>query len=104
MADTASIAERLAKILCDHTGEDPANHPDATTLMMVDTLKLDSLDMVEITMAIEDEFDVRVPDDEAEPFVSDRGGDAGKTFSDWVAWVEGLIAKKSSTTEGSTKA
>lgn len=94
MANTADISGRLAKILKDHTGEDPADHPDATTLMMVDTLNLDSLDMVEITMAIEDEFDVRIPDDEAEPFVSDRGGAGGKTFADWVAWVEGLIAAK----------
>lgn len=94
MADTANIAERLAKILKDHTGEDPADYPDATTLMMVDTLKLDSLDMVELTMEIEDEFGLAIDDEAAEPFVSDRGGAGGKTFADWVAWVEGLIAAK----------
>ncbi|MDR3296041.1 MAG: acyl carrier protein, partial [Clostridiales Family XIII bacterium] len=33
-------------------------------------LEADSLDAVEIIMAIEDEFDIEVPDDEAEKFQS----------------------------------
>lgn len=91
MADTA---QRLAKILREHTGFMEVEPQDNSTLKMVDDLHLDSLDMVEITMALEDEFGLAIDDEAAEPFVSDRGGAGGKTFADWVAWVEGLIAAK----------
>ena len=93
MASTAATtADRLAKIMRENIAIDPRDHADATRLMMVDTLKLDSLDMVEITMALEDEFGIQIPDDTAEPFVADHGGVEGKTFGDWVAWVDGMIA------------
>lgn len=95
MATTAPAitADRLAAILRQHLAVDPKDHPDATTLMMVDTLKLDSLDMVELIMAVEDEFGIEIPDDAAEPFVADRGGEGGKTFADWTAWIDGMVAK-----------
>ena len=89
MADTA---QRLAKILREHTGFMEVEPQDNSTLKMVDDLHLDSLDMVEITMALEDEFGIQIPDDNAEPFVADHGGVEGKTFGDWVAWVDGMIA------------
>lgn len=85
-----STADRLAEILQAQTGRDPRHFPAETTPRMVDDLNLDSLDMVEIIMAIEDEFGIEISDDVAEPFVSDRGGAEGKTFAQWVEWVEGL--------------
>lgn len=88
---TRTICDRLADILLSHTGQDPRSFPDTTTLRMVDGLNLDSLDMVEIIMAIEDEFGITIADNDAEPFVADRGGTDGKTFADWVQWVEGLV-------------
>lgn len=94
MASTAlTTADRLAKLLKEHINADPRDYPDATTLKMVDTLNLDSLDMVELIMAIEDEFNISIPDEGAEPFVADRGGAGGKTFADWVAWIDGMVAK-----------
>lgn len=87
----ADITQRLAEILLKQTGRDPREVPEGTTLRMVDDLNLDSLDMVEITMSIEDEFDISIPDDAAEAFVADRGGIEGKTFADWVQWVEGMV-------------
>lgn len=94
MASTAATtADRLAKIMRENIAIDPRDHADATRLMMVDTLKLDSLDMVELTMAIEDEFGIEISDEGAEPFVADRGGADGKTFADWVAWIDGMVAK-----------
>lgn len=89
--ETHTVAGRLAKILHDHTGRDPREFSDTTTLRMVDDLNLDSLDMVEIEMAIEDEFGITIADDVAEPFVADRGGAEGKTFAHWVQWVEGMV-------------
>lgn len=35
-----------------------------------DTMDVDSIDAVEIIMAIEDEFDIEIPDDQAEKFNS----------------------------------
>lgn len=87
----ADIANRLAVILRNQTGRDPREFSDTTTLRMVDDLDLDSLDMAEITMSIEDEFDIAISDEVAEPFVSDRGGIEGKTFAQWVEWIEGLV-------------
>ena len=42
-------------------------------------LEADSLDAVEIIMAIEDEFDIEIPDEDAERF---------QTVSDLVSYVE----------------
>lgn len=42
-------------------------------------LEADSLDAVEIIMAIEDEFDIEIPDEDAEQF---------QTVSDLVSYVE----------------
>lgn len=86
-----TVSDRLAIILRDHAGQDPRDFPNTTTLHMVDDLKLDSLDMVEIIMAIEEEFGIEISDDAAEQFVSDRGGADGKTFAHWVEWVEGMV-------------
>jgi acyl carrier protein len=88
---TSTVAGRLAKILNDHTGRDPRKFSDTTTLRMVDDLNLDSLDMVEIIMSTEEEFGIEISDEAAEQFVSDRGGADGKTFADWVQWVEGMV-------------
>ena len=46
-------------------------------------LEADSLDAVEIIMALEDEFEVSVPDEEAENF---------KTIGDIVNYIENKIA------------
>ncbi|MDD4199890.1 MAG: acyl carrier protein [Eubacteriales bacterium] len=45
-------------------------------------LEADSLDAVEIIMAIEDEFDIEIPDEDAEKF---------QTISDIVNYVEKAI-------------
>ena len=49
-------------------------------------LKADSLDMVQILIAIEEEFDIEVPDEDAQEI---------KNFGQFVTYVEGRIAKKS---------
>ena len=45
-------------------------------------LEADSLDAVEIIMAIEDEFDIEVPDEDAEKF---------QTVNDIISYVEARI-------------
>lgn len=48
-------------------------------------MKADSLDMVQVLVALEDEFGIEIPDEDAQKF---------KTFSDFVKYVEGKVAAK----------
>ncbi len=59
-----SIEERVKDIIVDQLGVSADSvTPDAK---FVEDLGADSLDTVELVMALEEEFDVEVPDDEAE--------------------------------------
>ncbi|MFT4574293.1 acyl carrier protein [Marinomonas primoryensis] len=60
----SSIEERVKKIVCEQLGvkeEDVVN-----SASFVDDLGADSLDTVELVMALEEEFDTEIPDEEAE--------------------------------------
>ena len=61
---TASVDERVKKIIVEQLGvkEDEVKN-DAS---FVDDLGADSLDTVELVMALEEEFDIEIPDEEAE--------------------------------------
>ena len=61
---TDSIFESVRNILVDQLGVDA----DAVTLdsNFIDDLNADSLDIVELVMAMEQEFGVSIPDEEAE--------------------------------------
>ena len=60
----STIENRVQKIVVEQLGvaEDQVT-PDAS---FVDDLGADSLDTVELVMALEEEFDTEIPDDEAE--------------------------------------
>lgn len=87
MSDTR---DRLRAIIRDRFAYDPAIYPDADKVKLVADLKLDSLDIVELVMGIEDEFQIEIKDAEAEPFASDDGT-VGNTFGDLVALVDGKV-------------
>ena len=59
-----SVEERVVKIVCEQlgVGEDEVN----TGSSFVDDLGADSLDTVELGMALEEEFDLEIADEEAE--------------------------------------
>ncbi|MCK4609126.1 MAG: acyl carrier protein [Gammaproteobacteria bacterium] len=60
----ATAKERVIKIIADQLGvEEEKVVPSAS---FVDDLGADSLDTVELVMALEEEFDAEIPDDEAE--------------------------------------
>ncbi len=66
MAETAngSISDRVKKIIVEQLGVDAAEvTPQAH---FVNDLGADSLDTVELVMALEEEFDTEIPDDQAE--------------------------------------
>jgi acyl carrier protein len=58
------LQARIRSIVADQLGVDSGEvTPDASIL---DDLGADSLDVVELVMAIEDEFDIEVPDEDVE--------------------------------------
>ncbi len=60
----SSIDERVKKIIVEQLG---VNESEVTTsASFVDDLGADSLDTVELVMALEEEFDCEIPDEEAE--------------------------------------
>jgi acyl carrier protein len=60
----ASIEDRVRAIIAEQLDQDESEIvPEAN---FIDDLGADSLDLVELVMHMEDEFDVEIPDDEAE--------------------------------------
>ncbi len=61
---SAAVEERVRKIIIDQLGVDAAEvTPEAK---FIDDLGADSLDTVELVMALEEEFGVEIPDEDAE--------------------------------------
>ncbi len=59
--------DKVKAIIIDQLGLD-ADREILPTTSLVKDLEADSLDAVEIIMAIEDDFDVEIPDESAEAF------------------------------------
>jgi len=59
-----SIEEKVQKIVCEQLGVSPDEVKLAASF--IDDLGADSLDTVELVMAFEEEFDLEIPDEEAE--------------------------------------
>lgn len=70
--------DKIKQIIADQLALDDSSIITQETSLMKD-LEADSLDAVEIIMAIEDEFDIEIPDEEAEKF---------QTIGDIVKYVE----------------
>ena len=61
MSDTP---DRVKKIVVEHLGVEPEKVTEEASF--IDDLGADSLDIVELVMAFEEEFGVEIPDDAAE--------------------------------------
>jgi acyl carrier protein len=65
-----SVEEKVKKIICEQLGVNEEDVvPEAS---FVDDLGADSLDQVELIMAMEEEFDVSISDEEAEKIATVR--------------------------------
>ena len=74
------ILDKIKELVVNQIGASP-DELDMDTSLMND-LEADSLDAVEIIMAIEDEFDIEIPDEDAERFL---------TIRDMVEYLESAV-------------
>ncbi|MFL5140515.1 MAG: acyl carrier protein [Microvirga sp.] len=78
----SDISERVKKIVVEHLGVDEAKVTEQASF--VDDLGADSLDTVELVMAFEKEFDIDIPDEEAEKL---------RTVGDAMSYLHEKIGK-----------
>ncbi|MBC8591022.1 acyl carrier protein [Wansuia hejianensis] len=76
------LFEKIRDIIGEQLGVSDVDSITMDTSMVKD-LEADSLDAVEIIMSLEDEFNISVPDDEAENF---------KSIGDIVNYIEDKIS------------
>ena len=80
----SEVSEKVKQIIVDKLGVDPAIVTENASF--TNDLGADSLDTVELIMAFESEFDIKIPDDEA--------GDKIQTVGDAVSYIEAKKAEK----------
>jgi len=67
---SAAVEDKVKKIIIDQLGVDEAEvTPEAK---FIDDLGADSLDTVELVMALEEEFGIEIPDEDAEKIATVR--------------------------------
>ena len=74
-----SIEDKVKKIVSEQLGVDESEV--TLTASFVDDLGADSLDLVELIMAMEEEFDIKIEDEEAEKI---------KTVQDAVKFIQNV--------------
>ncbi len=78
---SANIAETVRKIVAEQLGVDMEKVvPEAS---FIDDLGADSLDTVELVMALEEEFDQEIPDEDAEKI---------RTVQDAITYIQDRLA------------
>ncbi|MSR80328.1 MAG: acyl carrier protein [Planctomycetota bacterium] len=78
----ASIEERVVKIVVDSLG---VNIDQVARTTAFDQLGADSLDIVELVMELEEEFEISIPEDQAEKI---------KSVGEAIDFIEKELAKK----------
>jgi acyl carrier protein len=78
-----SVRDRVIEIVCEQMGQSKEKVSETTSF--INDLGADSLDTVELVMELEDEFDLSIPDEEAEKI---------KTVGDAIKYIEEHSAKK----------
>ena len=63
-----SVEQKVKEIIVEQLGVDAAQVTESAKF--VDDLGADSLDTVELVMALEEEFSIEIPDEDAEKIVS----------------------------------
>lgn len=82
-ASGGTIEERVINIVCENLGVNKEQVTKATSF--TEDIGADSLDIVELVMELEEEFEVTIPDEQAEKI---------KTVGEAVAYIERELDKK----------
>jgi acyl carrier protein len=77
----SAVEEKVKKIICEQLNVSESDVVREASF--VDDLGADSLDQVELIMAMEEEFDVSIPDEDAEKIA---------TVQDAISYIEKAIA------------
>ena len=78
-----NVEQRVKKIVAEQLGVNEAEIKNESSF--VDDLGADSLDTVELVMALEEEFETEIPDEEAEKII---------TVRQVVDYIKSHVAKK----------
>jgi acyl carrier protein len=78
---SANTEERVRTIICDQLAVEPEKVKPASSF--IEDLGADSLDIVELVMTMEEEFDMDIPDEEAEKM---------KTVGDVISYINAKSA------------
>jgi acyl carrier protein len=78
-----SVEQKVKQIIAEQLGVDESQVDN--TASFVDDLGADSLDIVELTMAFEEAFNLEIPDEDAEKIT---------TVKDAIEYIESKMAKK----------
>ena len=84
MASAIEIEEKVIQIVSEQMSVDKGEISRDTSF--VNDLNADSLDTVELVMELEDEFDLTIPDEEAEKL---------KSVGEAIVYIQGHIEGKS---------
>jgi acyl carrier protein len=79
----ASVEERVIEIVCENLGVNKDQVTRKTSFQ--EDIGADSLDIVELVMELEEEFEITIPDDQAEKI---------KTVGEAIDYIEREQAKK----------
>jgi acyl carrier protein len=80
----SDVSEKVKNIICEQL--DVSEEVVIPTASFVNDLGADSLDQVELIMAMEEEFDITIPDEDAEKIA---------TVQDAIDYINKALAKKS---------
>jgi acyl carrier protein len=78
-----SVEERVIQIVCDNLGVNKEQVTRKTSF--IEDVGADSLDIVELIMELEEEFEINIPDEQAEKI---------KTVGEAIDYIEAEIKKK----------
>lgn len=78
-----SVEERVTEIVCENLGVNKDQVKRETRF--IEDIGADSLDIVELIMELEEEFEINIPDDQAEKI---------KTVGEAITYIEAEIKKK----------
>src|SRR6266850_5511781 len=77
------IKEKVIQIVCDNLGVSKEQVTDSTSF--TEDIGADSLDIVELVMELEEEFEITIPDEEAEKI---------KTVGQAIDYIEAKLKEK----------